>query len=287
MKQHFIPPENGIPILKGSAIITLDDMLQFYAGKFYLLGENLQAMKDIFEGYKTDADIVPEYELPTLDLAKRYCSEIGLSMSLMKAESIQKEMKAGLLTRYSLAAKIQELSSRVFDELKTETFLHLNHEEVSFLIEPLPEWVEVLAHTDLLIVYRDAYEASKCLGMSRYPASVFHLMRVMEASFTIMKRWEGTNFPEVADRNWGAIIGSIEGYFADKHKATHPGPGKWKKAEPFYSDLLATLAAVKDAWRNQISHFNDLSVDQFYDFEVAKNIYRAVVAFMQKMARKP
>jgi hypothetical protein len=268
-------------------ITLLDIMKQVYGLKIYNIVGWL-TMKGLAEQFtKEEYEEKKEEFLTQLEYIKDSAIWLDFSATKAKADSIIEGIKADAYTVMPyFRSQLTELSSRFSDELANEIFFLPTHEENYFLAKHAPQIEEIAKKIPM--IERDLREAHFSIVLGRYTGSVFHSMRVMEASFTIIKQWEGANFPEVKGKNWGLIIGDIEKYFQNKYKAKHGGnPQGWKKEEPYYADLMATLTAVKDAWRNTVSHFDEMEVDIFYEFDKAEGIFRAVKDFAIKLTLKP
>jgi len=113
----------------------------------------------------------------------------------------------------------------------------------------------------------DYAEAFKCFSVGRNTATVFHLMRAMEAAVKEIGKHLGIANVEKA---WGKILADID----VKIKAMPAG--KNKKA---WNEVRANLYHVKECWRNETMH-----PKQTYTEQEAKAIIEAVAVFMRKLA---
>jgi hypothetical protein len=124
-------------------------------------------------------------------------------------------------------------------------------------------------------------EAAKCLAFGRDTAAVFHLMRVIEDGIKAISKCLAISDPiKEADRNWGVFLRKI----SDAIKARSSGtPTAWRQGEDkqFFENCLASLDAVKNAWRNPTMH-----VENKYSREEAIHIFGAVKGFMKKLASR-
>lgn len=119
---------------------------------------------------------------------------------------------------------------------------------------------------------QDIEEAGKCLALSRGTATVFHLMRVMEAGLKALAKPLGIPYAPT----WESYITQIGTKIGEKHKRK---TAKWKREEPFFRDVLGDLQTVKIAWRNPTMH-----IVRHYTPEEAEEIFRAVRGFMKRLA---
>lgn len=113
----------------------------------------------------------------------------------------------------------------------------------------------------------DISEAGKCFAVGRYTASVFHLMRAMEAAVKMLCVEVGISN---VDREWGKLLSDIA-------KAIEPMPKGAKRDE--WSAVHANLYHVKQAWRNNTMH-----PKRTYTEEEAREVFEAVKAFMRHLA---
>ena len=112
----------------------------------------------------------------------------------------------------------------------------------------------------------DISEAGKCLSLDRATASVFHLMRAMEAA--VGRLSTKLNIPN-PDREWGKLLSDI----AKKIEEMPKGDDRNK-----WSESHTHLYHVKQAWRNDTMH-----PKQTYTAEEAKAIFEAVKVFMRHL----
>jgi hypothetical protein len=128
--------------------------------------------------------------------------------------------------------------------------------------------------TKFPLANQDVEEAGKCLALSRATATVFHLMRVMEAGLKALASPLGIPYAP----SWESYITQINGKIATKHKQKGI---KWKRDEPFYRDVVGDLQTIKIAWRNPTMH-----IVRHYTPEEAEEIFRAVRGFMKRIATR-
>ncbi len=113
----------------------------------------------------------------------------------------------------------------------------------------------------------DISEAGKCFATGRYTATVFHLMRAMEAA--VQELSKSLRIAKI-DREWGKLLSDIGSKIEEMEKGEERN--KWSHAH-------ATLYHVKQAWRNETMH-----PKATYTEEEAKEVFDAVKAFMRHLA---
>lgn len=120
----------------------------------------------------------------------------------------------------------------------------------------------------------DLQEASRCLALGRYTASVFHLMRVMEAAVQRL----GKKLKVKADihkATWYVINQDIT-------NAVSAMPGKTARdtiKKQKYANAAANLNSVRMAWRNEVMH-----PKAQYTRDEAHSIYNHVKEFLIVLA---
>ena len=119
-------------------------------------------------------------------------------------------------------------------------------------------------------------EAAKCLAFGRATATIFHLMRVMEIALGAIHSCLGIPIAlQGVDRNWGKILGRIN------YEVTKRSKGKAWAERDYFKEIYARLDAIKDAWRNQTMH-----VENVYTEQEAQILFDDTRALMEKIAAR-
>lgn len=211
-----------------------------------------------------------------LDSLAEQLGELGMgrqqALALELSEFIRKHEKLPSLRG------ITQLRDLVHHDLERWSFLPMSPASAAYF-EPK----EPLFGDDVLAqfpgVWQDIEEAGKCLALSRWTASVFHLMRVLEHGLPWMANRAGIT-EDLSYENWHNIIERIQSRIADIGTWSK-GPVK-QEALRAYSDTATEFAYFKDAWRNHVAH-KRLSFDE----AGAKRVFSHVKAFMQQLATLP
>ncbi|MGH7813250.1 MAG: hypothetical protein ACREQI_04520 [Candidatus Binataceae bacterium] len=125
----------------------------------------------------------------------------------------------------------------------------------------------------------DIEEAGTCLAFGRGTAGVFHLMRILERGLrSLAETLKDPNLDPARNPSWDSILKKCE---AEQRKPIAERAAEWRSDEKFFSDVHATLRAVKDGWRNPSLH-----VERNYTTEQALEIFVTTRAFMQRLAAK-
>ncbi len=115
-------------------------------------------------------------------------------------------------------------------------------------------------------------EASNCIAVGRYTASVFHVMRVLEVGLQALATKLG--FGLNVDRNWQEILNDVNGAIKRLPRTT---PAE-KEFHGKCSAAAVLLQQVKDAWRNAVMHPR-----ASYREQQAIDILSCAKALMQKL----
>ncbi len=125
---------------------------------------------------------------------------------------------------------------------------------------------------------RDMREAGKCLALSRWSAAVFHAMGIMEHGLRALGKRVGVSLSPTIDlQNWHIIIEQIESQI--KKWKQLPRDQQDQPEIEFCSRAASHFFAVKEAWRNHVSHARGR-----YDDEEARKVVGNVRDFMRVLA---
>lgn len=118
----------------------------------------------------------------------------------------------------------------------------------------------------------DIEDAGRSLALGQGTACVLHLMRVMEVGLKGLAAGLGIPYAP----SWESFLTQIQNKIATPRKRKTK---QWIKQETFYRDVSGDLMTVKQAFRNPTMH-----VGRRYSPDEAEEIFRAVRAFMQRLA---
>ena len=126
---------------------------------------------------------------------------------------------------------------------------------------------------------RDVEEASKCLALGRYTASVFHLMRITEKGMDALAETLGI-FGEY--QTWDPKIRKMVKVLVDELRKGYDNMSPAIKGRlDFFKQATERLTAVQHALRNETMHSRS-----HYGREDAIDIYRATLRFIETLAEK-
>lgn len=252
-------------------------MYRFYASYYFDLAILIQQISSLLtlkkNQSKEDYSETISLAIGMLKNAIRGLELIGLEFSIKKARALVAACGSASFNQDKIANQLKELLERITDELEEGYFLHLNDNEAELYISDNP-LLGIEVQNKFPNMMYDIDESSKCAGLGRYTASVFHLMRVME--FGVQKFGEKLGVTLIDQANgkpklWQNILNE-----SDKAiKALQQHDQLTKRLACISSNLYN----VKLAWRNEVMH-----PKATYTEEEAKNIIFAVKAFMNELA---
>jgi len=205
----------------------------------------------------------------------RECGKLELPMVNALLSRIKAELDSGQdLNVRAMQQQIHELTSRLYDELATSVIYQLEPLKAKQYETPEGFWGSDISRA-FPSAMADLVDASKCYGLDRDTAAVFHAMRALEIALGCMARV----FAVPADHtNWHNIIEQIEAKVRDLSKTK---PKNWKQDQEFYSQAASYFLVIKDAWRNYTAHARGR-----YDSDEAFRVMNNVCGFMKKLAER-
>jgi hypothetical protein len=261
--------------LKPGTLLTLLDMIKFYAERFlhisFALGRTRELCRNepenLDRNFEKTASVLTGFEAMLAD-----CEAAGLSYCVPHVRRMLQALDEGVSYRemYAMAGQMQD---RLNDELTSVVLLRIPA-DCAALYDQEQLFGQVVADAFPSAKF-DIWEAGNCFAAERFTASVFHLMRVLEIGLAAF----ASVFSIPADHtNWQTIIDQIEKHVRDMPKAPTKA-ADWKEKQEFYSQAASSFMFFKDAWRNYTAHARGKYVEHEAD-----TILGNVRAFMQRLA---
>jgi hypothetical protein len=171
------------------------------------------------------------------------------------------------------------LRERMIEELSLVYFFYVSPKCSEIYLKPLAGWEEVLVRFPEARM--DVEEMNKCFALARYAAAVFHSVSAIEHGLIDLGKLIGVTDPK---SGWTAVSNQLE-RLVTKTKFSELDP-KHQSCFQFLEQTNGTIAALKNAWRNKISHAHGRLAVLGPDFtpEVADEIIVATRAFMRRLA---
>ena len=207
-----------------------------------------------------------------------FCGDLELVASLATVRKIKDVLAKPESKRGDLSFLQLELQSRLVDEMQNKFFLALSASETDRFQNPRKGWESVIERFPDTV--GDIYEGQKCFALSRYAAAVFHSLQVVELGVICLG-----HAIEVTDPHpgWTATANALQNILKKKYQERSQFEQQhWS----FFEQIQATIEALKNAWRNKVSHAHGKLTLMTADFspDVAEDILSATRAFMRRLA---
>jgi hypothetical protein len=272
-------------------LVSLMDVLKFGAERFVSLTRQLAEMRTtakhnasapISGGYTLDTVKADEVWLKAMDDAvldglADNCQSIGLSVSLEFLKTVRAECVSRTMTITEWTLRLGTLQEVVEQELKTVVLLHIPKEKVGRYENPRKGWEAIINRFPNAV--GDIEEMGKSFALSRYTAAVFHSVQVIEVGLIELGKFLGVNDPL---SGWTSVATALK-QIVDKK---HPARTAFERDNfPVIEQLQGTVEALKNAWRNKVSHAHGKLVIMGADFneEIAEEILMATRALMRRL----
>jgi len=204
-------------------------------------------------------------------------SDIKLPVTQRVRDKLRDRLDGGVVTWKEAAAQTVALQTCWETELESCVFLGtLTHAE--FYRAPTAGWESVITR------FRcgdDVEESRKCLALGRYTASVFHMMKVVE--FGVLELQAFVIAPPDPKGHFGGVINKLEDIL--QHTRYAQVPPLMQPKLPMLREALPQLHAVKDAWRDKVSHCgNSIIPTGVFGEDKAMEVHNASLALMRNLA---
>jgi hypothetical protein len=218
-----------------------------------------------------------------LGIMQPLCTELGMAASLRLVNRILDDLQNQHHDTHSLCIAVKEVHGRIIDELVGVHFFHVPLNKLEFYDQP---WFGESVEARFDNARDDMREAANCFALARNGGVVLHCMGIVQTGLEALAKHLRIKIDIQVD-DWNQIITKIEGGISKKragilkgNPATRQQKSRWAKLEPFYSDIVGEVRAIKNAWRNPGFHFRRR------DFEEAKakEILDRVKDFMRNLA---
>lgn len=254
------------------SLVSLRQMLEHYATRWFSIAQLMHAFQlpAIDETYREDER---GDDTKALESLAKECRALGLTLSCKAIRRLEARLSDETFSRNDFGAGIKEIETRIKDELEDILFFYVPKERRHYYTNRLLFGSE--AENAFPGASFDIEECGKCLALGRGTTCVFHLMRIME----ILLKDLGKKLRIPYAPSWESYLSQIEKRISAKHRTKGI---QWKRDEPYYTDLLGDLRAVKIAWRNPTMH-----VRRNYALEEAEDVFRAVRTFARRLSSRP
>jgi hypothetical protein len=217
-------------------------------------------------------------EIDTFNTLEIFCTELEFTASRVSVQRILAALAKPDSKRTDIISLEVELGHRLLDEMSGRSYFALSLMEAEYYEHPRKKWEKIIERFPGVL--GDVEEASKCFALSRYAATVFHSLQIVEVGLIELGRVIVVNDPQTG---WNATTKKLNKIIATKHPDRTPFQ---QQHYQFLEQISATIEALKSAWRNKISHAQGKLVLMTSDFtqEIAEEILFASRAFMRRLA---
>jgi len=254
-------------------LVSLWDMLEYNAGSFYEYAQLLEKARNLAQSFKGEKKIFgAELRLTlsgNLGELRAYCEQLKAKSAVRHLDRFidlcRNDFEAG-----DFPYRFDELTERIREDLQDRSILILSEDDGAYYNNAVPLFGDEVVKAFPRAV-ADLEEAGKCLGLERYTASAFHLMRALEVPLQILGKRFLPNDPRP---NWDPVLKAIDSELKKEHK------DRTIKGEvDFYAGVSAHMHAVKLAWRNRFAH-----IDAIVPPDKARDIFNATRGLMRHLA---
>ncbi len=267
-------PSKVVTLLEIMKRFRLDLVLRVYE----MLLESLVAPEGVGLEAKIDEHYRDEALLRLTMCDEQFFTKYGFSLSGKMISRLRRMLENPETTYAQLNLLVSDLHSRLIDEMETKFFFILDSNEAEHYKHPMKGWERVLDRFPQIQV--DIEEATKCFAFKRYAAAVFHSLQIVESGVVELGKFIGV---QDSKAGWSATTNQLQKLVAKKYSERNDFE---KEHCEFFEQVHATVEALKNAWRNKISHVQGRLVLMTADFssDVAEEILFASRAFMGRLA---
>ena len=219
--------------------------------------------------------------LQCLEHVEEECRKIDLEISASTASEVSERLKSGEKASFDwLLHQIDQIQKLMQKEMGGMVFLSIPRGRIRFFtLMNAPHLFGERVSVAFPSASNDISEAGACLGLVRPTASVFHLMRVLEAGLSALGKVFGVSLEHT---NWGQALDQIESKIRNmRMDPSWKAVPDYREQQEYYAQAASHFGIFKDAWRNYTMHVHgDCSLDE------AEQIFDNVRSFMRKLAER-
>jgi len=171
-----------------------------------------------------------------------------------------------------------ELAQRAEDELSVKYLRMFTAQEAELLNNPRKGWEVIIARFPAIIENVEA--ASKCLALSLFAEAVFNSVQIIEIGLLELGRFLNVTDPH---SGWTAVTNALKKI----HDKPYRDRTEFERQHfEFLEQVHGTVGALKDAWRNKISHAQGklILLTSGFSQEIAEEILSTSRGFMRRLA---
>jgi len=271
---------------------SLWDMLKVKAKHYVEIGEGLANIVlflnpplTVFNKDAPLADDAQNYVLTSLAQIEPHCESLGLPVTDGLIEQFIGRYPPGTWPTYEQAFVAMSAIRDTFKlELQAQMFFCVLPHRTTYYSSAGPRiesGADIAGLTHTLEAFPDAkYDASEagnCLAFERFTAAVYHLMRVAEYGLVAVAAAAGVESHD--HRSWDKMIAGLHHHI--NLLSSQKLAANWKDEEKKYSDLVAWFTAIRNGWRNPVSH-----IPRIYTEDIARGMFVATKTLFERLHRE-
>jgi hypothetical protein len=173
---------------------------------------------------------------------------------------------------------LHDLRSRMTDEIGTKLVLQVPSNKMPYYDSPRVGWEKVIERFPDAVT--DVEEMSRCFALSRYGATVFHSLLVVEHGLLELGRALRVSDPKPG---WDATCKELKRLIDGGHSNY---PSSLPVGFSVLEQVNQCIQSMKSAWRNKVSHAANYLVVIQSDFtpDITEEIVLATRSFMRRLA---
>jgi hypothetical protein len=263
-------------------IVRLLDMLKFRADEFAILMKNSAKFEITLTLLKSKNEIFKDIESEKVREIGEWLKEtketfefFGLEAASRQAQKILNEYLARPYTMDELAISIELLQDTINQFLKATQFMFIQPANMKYFSDS-PGFGQTVQDR-FPEMSGDIEDASRCLGIERSTAAVFHLMCIMEYALRRLGKRLGLVKGQVHLKTWGQILRDIDSAIGSLPQGTP----QEKARRDWFSEAAAHVHHVKNSWRDATMHGR-----RRYTQKEAEAVFEHVKAFVEYLASR-
>lgn len=251
-------------IVNPHGVVSLLAMYEYGAAQFYKLSQALTTF-GIERGLLLSDKGRAQFQ-EWLDTVHEQTAMLGMTLSNNQVAAVVNTVNTLGPRDEAVSREIHELQRRISEELEARTFKWIPEEKAAYLKPVRTLWL--MSYGELRV---EVDSARRCYAYGENTACVFHLMRVVDWGLRRVADSLGIAYEA---RNWSGIGKAIQDKMELKHKDKSDD---WKKAEPFYAQILTDIQALSRGHRNPALH----EIGVRYDEREAHHLLTVVEGFIR------
>jgi hypothetical protein len=212
---------------------------------------------------------------------EQQCKKLELEVSVQLCYRFHSKLQgSGRLHWNVVESELEGIRRQMISELAGKKFAFIPASVVQFFEQEMLFGEQVSQAFPL--ANAEIKSAGNCLSVDLNTAAIFHLMRVAELGIRALAKHLNVklrNNQTIEYAQWGTLIHALN----DKIAPLGTPPHNRKKTEKlqFYQGVLIEANALKDLWRNPVSHLRGT-----YNSDQARGVFERVKGFMQRLSIK-